>query len=217
MGVDPISLSLVREPGGYGADVAVGEGQPLGIPMNYGGPHLGIMAVREMKLARSMPGRMIGMTTTVADQSQKAFSMVLQTREQHIRREAATSNICTNQALMAVAAASYLALLGRTGFRRLGEAVISNSHYAAKRLSKIRGARSPRFDGPFFKEFAVEYPRGTAQGVCRRLARLGVLGGYPLDASFGLGKRTGLFCVTEVHNSSDIEFLADSLEKVVGH
>lgn len=215
VGVDPISLSLVREPGSYGADVVVGEGQPLGIPMNYGGPHLGILAVREMRLARNMPGRLIGITTSVADPSQKAFAMVLQTREQHIRREAATSNICTNQALMTVAAASYLALLGRSGFRQLGESVISNSHYAAKRLSRIRGLKSPLFRGPFFKEFAVEYPRGTAEGVYRRLARRGVLGGYPLERGFGLGSRAALFCVTEVHTSEDIERLADSLEEAI--
>src|SRR5208282_3025979 len=125
--------SLVKEPGAYGADIVVGEGQPLGIPMNYGGPHLGIFAVRDMKLARSMPGRLIGITTPVADPDQRAFAMVLQAREQHIRREAASSNVCTNQALMAVAAASYLSLLGKEGFRRLGETIISNSHFAAKR------------------------------------------------------------------------------------
>jgi len=210
-GVDPISLSLLREPGSYGADIVVGEGQPLGIPMNYGGPHLGIFAVRDGKLERSMPGRLIGITSTVANTSQKAFAMVLQTREQHIRREAATSNICTNQALLALAAASYLALLGKSGFRKLGETVVSNSHYAARRLSKIRGVKSPRFSGAFFKEFAVEYPRGSAEAVQHRLARRGVLGGHPLAKEFGLGNRVGLYCVTEVHTSEDIEKLAVEL------
>ncbi len=131
VGVDPISLSVVREPGAYDADIVVGEGQPHGIPMNYGGPHLGIFAVRELTLARDMPGRLIGITTT-KDSPQKAFSMVLQTREQHIRREAATLNICTNQSLMAIAASSYLALLGKNGFKKLGEVILSNSHYAAR-------------------------------------------------------------------------------------
>jgi len=215
VGVDPISLSLVRDPGSYGADVVVGEGQPLGVPMNYGGPHLGVFAVRDAKLARSMPGRLIGMTTTVSDPNQKAFAMVLQTREQHIRREAATSNICTNQSLLALAAASYLALLGKSGFRQLGETIVSNSHYAARRLSRIKGVESPRFGGAYFKEFAAEYPRGTAESVQRRMSKRGVLAGHPLSKEFGLGTRTGLFCVTEVHSSDDIEKLAEALEEAL--
>jgi len=212
VGVDPISLSLVKEPGGYGADVVVGEGQPLGIAMNYGGPHLGIFAVRDMKLARSMPGRLIGITTAVSDPNRKAFAMVLQAREQHIRRESATSNVCTNQSLMAVAAASYLSLLGKEGFRRLGETIISNSHYAARRLSRVEGARSPHFKGAFFKEFVVSYEKVKAEAVFRRLAKRGILAGHPVHRSFGLGAEAGLYCVTEVHNHSDIERLATALE-----
>jgi glycine dehydrogenase subunit 1 len=214
VGVDPISLSLVKEPGAYGADVAVGEGQPLGIPLNYGGPHLGIFSVKDIKLARSMPGRLIGITSTVADPKAKAFCMVLQAREQHIRREAATSNVCTNQSLMAVAAASYLSLLGKWGFRRLGEAVISNSHYAARRLSRVEGLKSPHFSGAFFKEFVVSYPRAKAEAVYGRLSRKGVLAGYPVQRSFGLGQ-AGLYCVTEVHTRDDIERLAGALEEAV--
>ncbi len=214
-GVDPISLSLIRPPGTYGADIAVGEGQPLGIPMNYGGPHLGIFSVREMKLARSMPGRLIGITNSISDPSQKAFAMVLQTREQHIRREGATSNICTNQSLMAVTAASYLSLLGRDGFRRLGESVISNSHYAAKKLSRISDVRSPYFTGSFFKEFVVSYPKKGASAVFNGLAKRGILGGYPVAKSFGLGVQAGSFCVTEVHTSEDIERLVAALEEVL--
>ena len=215
VGVDPISLSLVKEPGGYGADVAVGEGQPLGIAMNYGGPHLGIFSVRDIKLARSMPGRLIGITSTVADPGRKAFAMVLQAREQHIRREAATSNVCTNQSLMAVAAASYLSLLGKSGFRRLGEAVISNSHYAAQKLSRVKGAKSPHFSGAFFKEFVVSYQKAKAKSVFERLARKGVLAGYPIQRSFGLGAEAGLYCVTEVHTREDIDSLAGALEEAI--
>jgi glycine cleavage system P protein (glycine dehydrogenase) subunit 1 len=214
VGVDPISLSLVKEPGSYGADVAVGEGQPLGIAMNYGGPHLGIFAVKDMKLARSMPGRLIGITTT-SDPARKAFAMVLQAREQHIRREAATSNVCTNQSLMAVAAASYLSLLGKEGFRRLGEVVIANSHYAADRLSEVKGVRSPHFEGAFFKEFVASYRRAKASTVFNRLARKGVLAGYPLPPSFALGVESGLYCVTEVHTREDIDKLAGALEEVL--
>jgi len=213
-GVDPISLSLVKEPGAYGADVAVGEGQPLGIALNYGGPHLGIFSVKDIKLARSMPGRLIGITSTVADPNEKAFCMVLQAREQHIRREAATSNVCTNQSLMAVAAASYLSLLGKWGFRRLGEVVISNSHYAAHRLSRVKGVKSPHFSGAFFKEFVVSYPKTSAAAVYRRLSRKGVLAGYPVQKSFDIGQ-AGLYCVTEVHTRDDIERLAGALEEAV--
>ncbi len=212
-GVDPISLSLVREPGAYGVDIAVGEGQPLGIPMNYGGPHLGIFAAKDIKLARSMPGRLIGLTTPVADQQRKAFAMVLQTREQHIRREGAMSNVCTNQSLMAVAAASYLSLLGKEGFRKLGETVIANSHFAAKRLSRIDGVFSPHFKGSYFKEFVVSYKRAKAEVVYRRLAKEGVLAGYPTHREVGF--QSGLYCVTEVHTRDDIERLALAIEEAV--
>ena len=215
VGVDPISLSLVKEPGAYGADVAVGEGQPLGIAMNYGGPHLGIFSVKDIKLARSMPGRLIGITSTVADPGVKAFAMVLQAREQHIRREAATSNVCTNESLMAVAAASYLSLLGKSGFRRLGEVVISNSHYAAQRISRVKGAKSPHFSGSFFKEFVVSYREANARAVFGKLSRKGVLAGYPIQRSFGLGAEAGLYCVTEIHTRDDIERLAAALEEAV--
>jgi glycine dehydrogenase subunit 1 len=215
VGVDPISLSLLKEPGGYGADVVVGEGQPLGIALNYGGPHLGIFAVKDMKLARSMPGRLIGITTTITDPGRKAFAMVLQAREQHIRREAATSNVCTNQSLMAVAAASYLSLLGRDGFRRLGEAIIANSHYAARRLSRLRGVKSPHFSGAFFKEFVVSYRRSKSEEVFRRLVKKGVLAGYPVPGTLGLGTDAGLYCVTEVHTKIDIDRLVEALGEVI--
>ena len=215
LGVDPISLSLMRPPGDYGADIAVGEGQPLGIPMNYGGPHLGIFSARDMKLARSMPGRLIGLTSPAADPTRKAFAMVLQTREQHIRREAATSNVCTNQSLMAVAAACFLSLLGKTGFRKLGESVISNSHYAAKKLSEVRGVTSPHFSGSFFKEFVVSYKDRNADDVFRRLAGRDILGGYPVPKTLGLGTEAGSFCVTEVHTSDDIEKLVTVLEEII--
>jgi glycine dehydrogenase subunit 1 len=215
VGVDPISLSLVKEPGSYGADIVVGEGQPLGIAMNFGGPHLGVFAVKDVKLARSMPGRLIGITTAVADPGRKAFAMVLQAREQHIRREAATSNVCTNQSLMALAAASYLSLLGKDGFRKLGETVISNSHFAARRISRIKGVASPHFSGAFFKEFVVSYKKAKADTVFRRLAKKGVLAGPPVYRSMGLGVEAGLYCVTEVHNHDDIEKLATSLEEAL--
>ncbi len=214
VGVDPVSLSVLKEPGSYGADVVVGEGQPLGIPMNFGGPHLGIFAVRDMSLARSMPGRMIGMTTT-KDEGERAFCMVLQTREQHIRRERASSNICTNQALLALAAASYLSLLGKNGFAQLGEVVAGNSHYAAEMIGRIEGVDSPLFEGPFFKEFAVGYREAKAEDVYSGLSRKGILGGYPLTRDFtGIGEAGG-YCVTEVHSSDDVSRLVDALGEVL--
>lgn len=214
VGANPISLSVIRDPGSCGADVAVGEGQPLGVPMNFGGPHMGIFAVKDVGLARSMPGRLIGMTTT-KDGSEKAFCMVLQTREQHIRREAATSNICTNQALLALAAASYMSLLGKNGFKKLGEVNLANSHYAAERIGELNGVRAPLFTGPFFGEFTVGYERRRASWIFSELARRGVMGGYPLAEHISQIGEAGSFCVTEVHSSDDIGRLVDALGEVV--
>ena len=214
VGVNPISLSVLRDPGSYGADIVVGEGQPLGVPMNYGGPHMGIFAVRDVGLARSMPGRLIGMTTT-KDGGQKAFCMVLQTREQHIRREAATSNICTNQALLALAAAAYMSLLGKNGFRKLGEVNLANSHYAAERIGELDAVNAPRFTGPFFGEFTIGYERRKASWVFSELAKRGIMAGYPLSEHSQQIGEAGSYCVTEVHSSEDIGRLADALGEVI--
>ena len=214
VGVNPISLSALRDPGSYGADVVVGEGQPIGVSMNFGGPHMGIFAVRDIGLARSMPGRLIGMTTT-KDGSEKAFCMVLQTREQHIRREAATSNICTNQALLALAAAAYMSLLGKNGFRKLGEVNLANSHYAAERIGELNGVKVPLFSGPFFGEFTVGYQRRKASWIFSELAKRGIMGGYPLTEHFDQIGEAGSFCVTEVHSSEDIWRLVDALAEVI--
>jgi glycine dehydrogenase subunit 1 len=214
VGVDPISLSVLRNPGSYNADVVVGEGQPLGIPMNFGGPHVGIFAVKDMSLARSIPGRLIGMSTT-KEGSEKAFCMVLQTREQHIRREHASSNICTNQALLALASACYLSLLGKNGFTRLGEVILTNSHYAAEKLGELDGLASPLFEGPFFKEFAIGYDGAKAEDVYEKLGQKGIMAGYPLTRHYpGIGEAGG-YCVTEVHTSDDISRLSEALQEVV--
>jgi len=213
VGVNPISLSALKDPGSYGTDIVVGEGQPLGVPMNFGGPHVGIFAVRDTTLARSMPGRLIGMTTT-KDGANKAFCMVLQTREQHIRRENAMSNICANQALLALAAAAYLAMLGRNGFQRLGEVNVSNSHYAAERLAQVKGVRSPRFDGKFFNEFTVGYDRRKANDVFAGLAARGVMAGYPLSRQASKIGEAGAYCVTETHSAEDVDRLAAALSEV---
>jgi glycine dehydrogenase subunit 1 len=167
-----------------------------------------------MSLARSMPGRLIGMTTT-KDGAEKAFCMVLQTREQHIRRENASSNICTNQALLALAAACYLSLLGKGGFTRLGEVILGNSHYAAGRVGELRGVKAPLFEGHFFKEFVVGYEGARAKDVHEKLGAKGIMAGYPLTEHFsGIGESGG-YCVTEVHSSDDISRLTGALKEVV--
>ncbi len=214
VGVNPVTLSLLRDPGSYGADVVVGEGQPLGTPMNFGGPHMGIFAVKDIGLARSMPGRLIGITTT-KDGAGKAFCMVLQTREQHIRREAATSNICTNQALLALAAAAYMSLLGKNGFKKLGEVNVANAHYAVEQVASLKSVKAPLFDGAFFGEFTIGYNRRDAAWVFAELAKRGVMAGYPLSRHANQIGQAGAYCVTEVHAGEDIARLVGALGGVV--
>src|SRR4029079_11799066 len=148
---DAISLGLLKRPGQYGADIAVGEGQCLGNPMAYGGPYLGIMACKE-EVVRKIPGRLVGPNT--ARNGKRCWVLTLQTREQHIRREKATSNICTNQGLFALRAAVYLATLGPQGLKKTAALCTRNAHYAADRLTQVPGVRL-RFPRPFFKEFVV--------------------------------------------------------------
>ena len=218
VGVDPISLGVLKAPGDYGADIVVGEGQPLGLGLNFGGPLLGIFGVKgDMKLVRQMPGRIIGVTTTV-DGSKRGYAMVLQTREQHIRREKATSNICTNQALCALAAAVYLSLLGAEGLRRLGETIMYNVKYLALRMREELGLKAPVFDAPHFKEFVVDFSRsGTSYNeVHRRLLRIGIHGGKSLKSEFPELGDAALFCVTEVHTRADIDRLIEALKEILG-
>ena len=186
VGVDPLSLGVLEAPGNYGADIVVGEGQPLGLGMNYGGPLLGIFGVKgDMKLIRQMPGRLIGMTTT-RDGKRIGYVMILQTREQHIRREKATSNICTNQALCALAAAVYLSLLGPKGIKEIGKVIMYKSHYAAKKLNEISGVKAPKFKAPFFKEFVVDF-NDTGKSyveIHEKLLGKGIHGGIYLKNDF---------------------------------
>ena len=214
VGVDPISLGLLRPPGDYGADIVVGEGQPLGNHMNFGGPLLGIFACRgDPKMIRQMPGRIIGMTTTV-DGSERGFVMTLQTREQHIRRERATSNICTNQALCAVAAAVYLSLLGPNGLRELAELITSRAHYAMRRIGELTGVRAPIFSSYHFKEFTVSFEKSVEE-VNRGLLARGIHGGKSLIEEFPELGETALYCVTELHSKEDIDLLVSALEEVL--
>ena len=166
--VDPISLGLLRRPGDYGADIVVAEGQGLGNPMSFGGPYLGIMACREDYL-RKMPGRIVGQT--VDRNGKRCWVLTLQTREQHIRREKATSNICTNQGLLALRASIYLAAMGPTGLRQAAELSTRKAHFAALRLAEVPGL-SLAFPGPFFKEFVIRSGK-TRPRVLAEVRRLG--------------------------------------------
>ncbi|MGB8780957.1 MAG: aminomethyl-transferring glycine dehydrogenase subunit GcvPA [Candidatus Bathyarchaeia archaeon] len=217
-GVDPTSLGLLKPPGKYGADIVVGEAQPLGNAMNFGGPLLGIMACRDdMTLIRQMPGRIIGLTTT-QDDSKQGFCMTMQTREQHIRREKATSNICTNEALCAVASAVYMALLGPEGLRELGETIMYKANYAMRLLSRIGNVRVPIFKTAHFKEFTVNFDQAnlTVNEVNGRLLKHQIQGGKDLSKEFPELGQAALFCVTEIHSKEQIQHLANALEEIVG-
>jgi len=217
VGVDPTSLGILKPPGEYGADIVVGEAQPLGNPMNFGGPLLGIMACRDdMSLIRQLPGRIIGLTTTQAG-DRNGFCMTMQTREQHIRREKATSNICTNEALCAVASAVYMSLLGPEGMRELAETVMYKANYAIRQLSKIDRVKAPIFSSPHFKEFTVNFDETdlSVKEVCRKLLQNQVHGGKDISKEFPELGKTELFCVTEIHSKQEIDRLADVLEKIL--
>ncbi len=217
VGVNPISLGLLKPPGDYGADIVVGEGQPLGNPVSFGGPSLGIFACRsDQKLLRQMPGRLIGMTSTL-DGKARGYCMVLQTREQHIRRERATSNICSNESLCAVAAAIYLASLGPRGLRELAELCAANASYAMLKLGAIKGIRAPIFDAPHFNEFTLncDDTRVSIKKLNSKLLKRGIQGGKSLRAEFPELGETALLCTTELHSREDIDCLAETLEKIV--
>ncbi len=213
VGFEPLSLGVLEPPGRLGADIAVGEGQPLGIGLNYGGPYLGIFATRwDRKLVRQMPGRLIGLTEDI--EGNRAFAMILQSREQHIRRERATSNITTNEALMAIAAAVYLSLLGREGITKLAEHIALKAAYTVRRLNDIAGVRAPVFNSKHFKEFCVRFPV-PYRGLYKYLLEKGVLGGYYVGDKFSWLGESALFCVTETHSLEDIKILIDLIEEYV--
>lgn len=217
MGVDPISLGVLKPPGDYDADIVIGEGQPLGNYMNCGGPLLGVFACKnDESLIRQMPGRIIGMTTTKTENN-RAFCMILQTREQHIRRQRATSNICSNEALCALRAAIYMSLLGPSGFEELGEKILSTTQYAMRELNEIGGIRAPRFNFPHFKEFTVNFDQTLrpVQEVNKELLEKGIIGGKPLCSEFPELGQTALYCFTELSTLRDIERLKKSIEDIV--
>src|SRR3989475_8504255 len=215
VGFDPVSLGGLKPPGEYGADIVIAEGQSISTEMNFGGPALGMIGCRGEHLIRQLPGRLIGMTTTL-DGKQRAFSMVLQTSEQHIRREKATSNICTNEALFAIGAAVYLSLLGPQGLRQLFESILVKTSYAIKMLSEMPGV-VPRFKGPHYQEFVVSFKgaKGTLARLNKSLLGHGVHGGKSLVKDFPELGESALFCVTEVHSTEAIDKLRLLIEKLL--
>ena len=201
---EPLALALVRSPGACGADIAVAEGQSFGLPVSYGGPGVGLFATRERHV-RSMPGRLVGETVDV--HGRRGFVLTLATREQHIRRERATSNICTNQGLCALAVTVYLSLLGRHGLRRLAERNYQAAHAAAARLE---AAGVPRLvAGPFFNEFVVHAPAAVARWEA--LAREGLVAGFPLERWYPELEGALLVCLTEVHDAAAVDRLVAAL------
>ncbi len=214
VGVDPTSLGLLKPPGEYDADIVCGEGQPLGNHMSYGGPLLGIFACKhDNKFIRQMPGRIIGVTETLTDHRQ-GYVMTLATREQHIRREKATSNICSNEALCAVAAGTYLALMGPQGIKELSETIMKKAKYAQKKIGELPGVRAPVFNSFHFKEFTVNFQYKTLKEVNAALHAQGIEAGIPLNSDFELGE-TALYCVTELHSKDDIDFLVSTLKEAL--
>lgn len=200
---DPISLGILKNPGEQGADIVVGDGQALGNSLNYGGPYLGFLATTN-KYFRKIPGRLVGETTD--KEGKRGFVLTLQAREQHIRREKASSNICSNQALNALTALIYLTTLGKEGIKEVAYQSLQKSHYAYNELIK-NGKCKPVFDKPFFKEFVVATDRPAAE-VNKTLLDKGIMGGYDLEKDYRQCKNSMLICVTEKRTKEEIDKLA---------
>jgi len=204
----PISLGLIKPPGEMGADIVTGEGQSLGLPLAFGGPYLGFMATRS-KYVRKMPGRISG--RTIDREGREGFVLTLQTREQHIRREKAASNICTNQSLCALTALVYLSLLGKEGLRELAQLIADKCAYAQERLSQIGGVRLRFPDRSVFNEFVLELPIHAGEAIGRLIEQKLVLG-FPLDRYYPQLTECVLVAITEKRTRADIDRLAGALE-----
>jgi glycine dehydrogenase subunit 1 len=203
---DPVSLGLFRPPADFGADIVVAEGQPLGVPVSFGGPYVGLFACRE-RFIRHMPGRIVGRTSDVDRKT--GYVLTLQTREQHIRRERATSNICTSQQLIALAFTVAVCTLGKNGLRQMAEQCYHKSHYAADRIATLPGYSLP-LGGTFFQEFVVQCPKAPAE-INKKLLERGILGGYDVSDRIENGV---LLCFSELHTKEDIDALVGALGEV---
>jgi glycine dehydrogenase subunit 1 len=208
---EPASLGVLAAPGEYGADIAVGELMSFGNTMSYGAPALGFMAAKQ-KFMRLMPGRLVGQTVEEGGKQQTGYVLTLQTREQHIRRERATSNICTNQSLLAVGATIFLAALGKQGFRELGELCLQKAHYAYRQITALPGYEAA-FSSPFYDEFVIKLPVSPAKAT-RQLAQAGMIGGYDLSESYPGMDHCMLFCVTEARTRAEIDRLVEVLKEI---
>lgn len=204
--IDPVSLGILAPPADYGADVVVGEGQSLGNAMSFGGPLLGIFAAKAEYLRR-MPGRLVGATTDT--QGRRCYTLTLQTREQHIRREQATSNICTNQSLNAVAAAIYLSAVGKRGLAQVADLCLQKAHYAAKRISELPGYEMA-WPSSFFKEFVIRCPQPPTE-INKRLLDHGILGGLHVGKYYPELSDCMLIAVTEKRTKEEIDLLVEEL------
>ena len=205
---EAISLGLLRSPGACGADIVVGEGQSFGIPMSFGGPHVGLFATQE-KFVRQMPGRLCGIAYD--KDGNRGYVLTLSTREQHIRREKATSNICTNQGLIALAATIYMEAMGRKGLQEVAEQNAQKAEYAARRIDEVEGFESV-FSAPKFNEFVVRAPRPAAEVLERSRIDAGIIGGLPLSKYYPDRPNDFLVCVTETMKREHIDRLVESLK-----
>jgi len=209
VGADPLSLGIVKGPGGYGADIVLGEGRALGNPMDFGGSTLGIFACKK-EFLRQLPGRIIGMTKDA--EGNRAFCMALQTREQHIRRGRATSNICTNEGLCALAATVYLSWLGNSGLEELGKVNFEKGQQLADRITSVAGFEK-MFTSSHFNEIVIKCPQNVNK-INKKLLKKGVQGGLILDRWYPELKNCLLFGISEVHSDEDVEKLVSLLKEV---
>jgi len=211
MAVNPTSLGLFKSPGEWGADIAVGEGQPLGVPMSLGGPSLGFFAVKK-PLMRKIPGRLVGLTL---DRNEKrCFTLTLQAREQHIRREKAGSNICTNQALLALAACVYLAALGKEGMKDVAEFNYRSASYLKNELAKIDGLEVP-YQGTFFNEFILKSNKISASELNKKLYEAKIFGGVELKDFYSDCEDSLLVCVTETKSQADLDYYISTVKEIL--